>query len=201
MGYDPKDIPSPFPNTLVPEAGKRMQGLQHARDDAIAAHEIARQYMINRDGRGVPSFKEGDSVWVSTKNLLRTTDNRKFQPRRTGPFLVAKKLGRQTYELVLEDEWKNIHNSFDITLLKAHEENEIHGPNFIQPPPETVEGHDEYEVETIVAHQNDKRYTGGIKFKVRWKGYSSASDTFIDAEDLGNAREVLDEYKKRHNLP
>ena len=48
---------------------------------------------------------------------------------------------------------RQIHNVFHATLLKPYRENEIYGENFIEPPPELVEGEEVYEVETIYNHR------------------------------------------------
>ena len=38
---------------------------------------------------------------------------------------------------------------FHIRLLMPYKETEAHGPNFMHPPPDLVEGSEEYEVEKI----------------------------------------------------
>ena len=37
-----------------------------------------------------------------------------------------------------------------IDLLTPYQETNIHGPNFVQPPPDLVDGEEEYEVEEIL---------------------------------------------------
>ena len=46
MGSNPKAIPTTFPKTNVPEAEERIQDLQKAHDEALAAHELAQQQMM-----------------------------------------------------------------------------------------------------------------------------------------------------------
>ena len=55
-------------------------------------------------------------------------------------------LGPLTYQLKLPFTWQ-IHNVFHAVLLCPYIENEIHGANFPQPPPELLEGEEVYEVE------------------------------------------------------
>jgi hypothetical protein len=46
----------------------------------------------------------------------------------------------------LPKQWK-IHNVFHADLITPYKETELHGPNFTQPPPDLVNGEEEYEVE------------------------------------------------------
>jgi hypothetical protein len=64
---------------------------------------------------------------------------------------------------------------FHANLITPYKEMELHGPNFTRPPPDLVDGEEEYEVEKVI----DKKKMGrGHKtyYLVKWKGYS-ASET------------------------
>jgi len=53
----------------------------------------------------------------------------------------------------------------------------------------------EYEVEKILSKR--KRY-GKIEYFVRWKGYTAEEDTWEKEENLGNAREAVEDYKREY---
>jgi hypothetical protein len=53
------------------------------------------------------------------------------------------------YQLALPKQWK-IHNVFHAGLLSPYKETEEHGPNFEEPPPDLIDGKEEYEVKSIV---------------------------------------------------
>src|SRR5260370_17164723 len=66
------------------------------------------------------SFKEGEEVWLSTKNLkLPKGIIRKLSNRNTGPFNINEVVSPTTYKLALPDAW-NIHPVFHISLLKKY---------------------------------------------------------------------------------
>src|SRR5215472_17241092 len=69
MGYKPIDIPLAFEKTNIPSIENRLQELQHAQNEAKAAHELARQRMTERSNRGFTPFQKGDQVWLEGKNL------------------------------------------------------------------------------------------------------------------------------------
>jgi hypothetical protein len=49
-------------------------------------------------------------------------------------------------------QWR-IHPVFHTTLLSPYRENDVHGLNFINPPPDLVDGEEEQEIEAIVSHR------------------------------------------------
>ena len=53
------------------------------------------------------------------------------------------------YQVEIPKHWK-IHNVFHTNLITPYKETELHGPNFTQPPPDLVDGEEEYEVEKII---------------------------------------------------
>jgi len=48
IGYEPKDIPFTFDRTNAPTVEQRVKTLHEARNEAAAAHELARQKMAER---------------------------------------------------------------------------------------------------------------------------------------------------------
>ena len=154
--------------------------------------------MAERVTRGWKPFVKGQKVWLEAKNLRIQTTSRKLTPKREGPFTIIDVLGPLTYRLVLPKTWK-IHNVFHATLLTPYKENDTHGPNFPQPPAELVDGEDEFEVEAIVGHRQN-RARRRHEFLIKWKGWPTAENTWEPTSHLTNASQLLKEYKTRHNL-
>ena len=69
MGFNPLMIPIAYPKTNVPSTQERLLLLQEARKEAQAAHELARQKMMERITRGFKPFKKGEKVWLESKYL------------------------------------------------------------------------------------------------------------------------------------
>ena len=74
---------------------------------------------------------------------------RKLLMKRTGPFEIEKVISRTAYRLRIPQNWK-IHPVFHASLLTSYKETMEHGPNFPRPPPDLINGDEEYEVD--VAH-------------------------------------------------
>ena len=62
--------------------------------------------------------------------------------------------------------------------------------------PIEVEEVEEWEVEKIL---NKRKIRGVEKYLVWWKGFIAESDIWEKRENLGNAREAVEEFEKRMN--
>ena len=111
-------------------------------------------------------------------------------------FEISEVLGPLTHQLKLPEQWK-IHSVFHATLLSPYKENKTHGPNYLKPLPDLIDGHQEYEVEEINAH---RRQGGSHIYLAKWKGYSTAENTWEPEQNLTNAQDILLTYKRRHQL-
>jgi hypothetical protein len=95
-------------------------------------------------------FIVGSKVWLEATNLkLPSNLIPKLAPRRYGPFEVITQVSKVAYKLSLPSHWK-IHNVFYASLLTPYCETQQHGPNFLEPPPDIIEGEPEWEVKRIL---------------------------------------------------
>ena len=100
--------------------------------------------------------------------------------------------GAVAYQLKLPSEMK-IHDVFHIDLLLPYKETEEYGPGYMRPPPDLIEGEEEYEVESI----RDIRCKGRSRkheYLVHWKGYPALDDSWVSQDDL-NAPKLLKEFQ------
>jgi hypothetical protein len=127
-------------------------------------------------------FSIGENVWLEGTNLkLPANLTSKLSPRQYGPFKVVAIISPITYQIKLPPHWK-IHDVFHASLLTCYQEME-HGPNFIEPPPDIIEGEPEWEFKQILKSrlfgQNKK-----CQYFIRWKGYSPSHDSWVDELDI-----------------
>jgi hypothetical protein len=135
----------------VPEVTRRKSWLERARLRAQAAIRNARKVVELRTARkkgrrSYKEFEEGDRVWLEGTNLRLSHPTAKLAPRRYGPFKIKKKISPIVFQLELPKHW-TIHDVFHASLLTPYRETEEHGRNYLEPPPEQIEGEDEFEVD------------------------------------------------------
>ena len=172
-----------------------MKTLLQNREEALAAHELARSRIADRRKSKFTPFKKGDKVWLDSRNL-KTVYHKKMKPKREGPFEITEVLGPVTYRLRLPNSWR-IHNVFHATLLRSYKENTVYGQNFNKPPPELVEGEEVYEIETILNHRKRGR---GYQYYVKWRGYPISDASWEPEYLFSDDGETLQQYKRRHHL-
>jgi Chromo (CHRromatin Organisation MOdifier) domain len=157
------------------------------REEALAAHELARTTIANwKQSKFIP-FKKNQKVWLDTRNL-RMSHHKKIAPKWEGPFKIDEVLGPVTYQLKLSESWK-IHNVFHATLLRPYIENKVYGNNYPRPLPELEEV---YKVEIIFKHQRRGR---GYQYYVKWKGYSITEATWENKSAFSNDGNMIQLYK------
>ena len=151
IGYEPQALPDITNKTDLPAVEKRLNELTKARDKASIAHELARQTMKSQIQSKFTPFIVGDRVWLEARNLKRNVINPKFATKREGPFKIIKVLSSLSYQLEILKSWR-IHPVFHTSLLTPYKENDVHGPNYPQPPPDLINREEEYEIECILKH-------------------------------------------------
>jgi hypothetical protein len=179
MGYHPRadwiSTPSPLPQVTL-----HLEQLKQARDTAQQLMIKAQQSWVKH--RDTPKYKKGDQVWLEGRNLRISQPTAKLAPRRHGLFKVIKVLSPVSYQLALPTQW-SIHPVFHIDLLTPYRETITHGPNYQRPPPDLVNGEEEYSVEKIL----DSRKFGRrwrLQYLVKWEGYPDSDNMWVDKDDI-----------------
>jgi hypothetical protein len=79
-GKAPVAIPTMFRNTKFPSVAKRFKNLVTSREEALAAHELARSHMVERIKSNFVPFKKGQMVWLNLRHL-KTNYHKKMAPK------------------------------------------------------------------------------------------------------------------------
>ena len=193
MGYSPRaEI---FDVTLsIPTVALQLRDWKNAREEAQKLIIKAQKKWAK--GK-VPEqrYQAGDQVWLEGRNLWIDRPSAKLAPKRHGPFKITKVLSPIMYQLELPPQWK-IHDVFHADLLTPYRKTELHGPNFTKPPPDLIDGEEEYEIEEVL--QSRKHGRGHkIQYLVKWKGYPDSENQWVDWDDL-HADEALADFKRKN---
>ncbi|KAF8692124.1 hypothetical protein RHS03_08643, partial [Rhizoctonia solani] len=188
--WEPSLTPSSVP-TNVPEANDLATHREAQWREIEAALRLSKTQMTARETGEPPEFEIGEEVWLDAKNVKLKTLSPKLTKQRLGPFKVIEKISNQAYRLELPPTMR-IHNVFYVGLLSKVKRDKKHSFEN-RPPPVTVDGEEEYEVEGIT---DAKEWNGKWFFQVKWKGYGSEENTWEPQENLKNAEKILEKYEK-----
>jgi hypothetical protein len=189
MGYNPRadwiDRPSPIPQVVL-----QIQQFKEARERAQQSMIKAQRPWVKH--KDTPKFQLGDLVWLEGRNLRTVQPTAKLVPKRHGLFKVIQVMSAVNYRLKLPMQW-SIHPVFHIDLLTPYHEMSMHSANYQRPPPDLVDGEEEYEVETVLASRcfgHGKK----LQYLVKWKGYLDSDNQWINKEDVF-ADDAIREFK------
>lgn len=191
-GYEPQWHPElPSDNiATAPEARDLADIIKEIRDECLAMLEH-HFHLPHSETR----FNKGDYVWLLATNIKSRRPAKKLDDKKMGPFEISEVLSDYAYRLILPATLK-IHNVFHAKLLSPYKHNKNFHRNQPRPPPEvTEEGEEEYEVEKILTWVQDDK---GLRYWVRWKGYSSQDDTEECAEKFADMHKLMEDFLKRN---
>ena len=134
-------------------------------------------------------FAVGEWVLVDRRNLtVKAGNNRSLTHKWIGPYQVIKVLGCHAYKLDLP-KGICIHNVVHTILLKLF--NKYDGDDEMQINDEADELF--FEVEKIL---DSKRFGKIVKYRIRWKGYTEADDTWQPITSLQSVMDMVRAFHK-----
>ena len=137
----------------------------------------------NRKRKMAPLLKEGNKVYLLTKNLkINRKRSKKLNHVRVELFFIKNVKGRINYELNFSVDVK-IFLVFHISMLES-----THSKTSIQTTFRYKSQEDqEYEVERILQQQ-------GQRYLVKWKGYLTSKNTWKSRQNLTNCQQAFHDF-------
>jgi len=173
---------------------ERMKKIQEKAKAVLGkAQEEMKKFANRRRGKR-EEYKVEDLVLLSTKDLkwqMKGKRSEKLTERFVGPYKVKEIVSSNMIELELPKSIK-IHPVVNISRVQLYKP-QVEGQKKIPPKLVIIEREEEFEVEKIL---NKRMVRGKEKFLVRWKGYIIEEDTWENRENLKNAKELVEEFKK-----
>ena len=84
-----------------------------------------------------------------------------------------------------------------VNLIMPYKETELHGPNFTRPPPDLVDGEEEYKVEKVIdVKQIGKKHKW--HYLIKWKGYPTSDNSWEPENNVQGSKKLIEEFWKRN---
>jgi len=191
MGFD---IRKKGKNEKAKEFAREMKERHEEARAALVRAQEEMKRQADRNKKEAEGYRVGDKVLISTKDFLMELKKRvtkKLREKFIGPYVVKKVGSENIVELELPASLK-IQLVVNVRRIVKYRE-QVEGKKKILPPPVKVASEKEYEVEEILDMQERR---GKIKYLVKWKEYTVEENTWEGLENLKNAREKIEEFKK-----
>ena len=148
-------------------------------------------WVKNRD---TPKYKVGDQVWLEGRHLHTNQPTAKLVPKRHGPFQIVQVMSPVNYRLQLPTQW-SIHDVFHTDLLTPYCEMPTHGANYQHPPPDLVDGMEEFKVEKVL---DSRQYGRGhkLQYLIKWKGYPNLDNQWVNWDDATESLDAIWDFKQ-----
>ena len=203
-GYHPrctlKVTSSDDDRTVNPAAENLLEKLKTIHSDLrehLQAAQTAYKAQYDKHVKDTPSYKVGDLVWLSRKNINTTRPTKKFDYRRLGLYKILEVIreSKLAFKLELPHQMK-IHPVFHASLLHPYRPNTIPGRTQPPPPHVEIEGHEEYEVKEIL---DSRIRRNRLEYYIDWEGYLPSERTWEPAEDVRNAATAVKDFHTRNS--
>ena len=177
-----------------PEFTETIQAIQENCRASITLAQAYQESYANEKRLPTPRFQTGDSVFLSLKNIATARPTVKLNNLRAGPYKITTMKTPLVAKLDLPATLSRLDNNFHVSLLRPAYEG-FPSQQQDRPPPVELgdDSGDFYELEEILDTRIRHRKRG---YLIRWTGYADA--TWEKEENLGEAGEALEDFKKKY---
>jgi len=141
-----------------------------------------------------PSFSPSNMAYLDSKDIQTTRPSKKLSHCHLGPYPVKRRVGKYAYHLALPPPMRRLHPVFNVVKLSP-DDPIIGRHQNPPPPPELVDGKEEYVVEKIL---NSRMFRWRLQYLVKWEGYGIEGNTWEYSENLNHAPEKVTEFHNKN---
>jgi hypothetical protein len=176
------------------------EDLQKAKQNIFTAQKRQARYADEHRRLG-EDYKVGERVMLTTSDLKHHSG--KLSSKYVGPFQILSVSPDKTVELDLPSSMSAKHHKFHISKVKLYKPATMDFPDRVQldrPPPELVDGGEEYEVEELIGKRHRKVGRGRVvEYLVKWRGYGMSECSWEKEGNLIHSPELIDTFESQQD--
>ena len=190
----PMDLLLPTEKQGVADLTRKIHKALESVKERLVKSQERQRVQANRRRRDV-KYAIGDKVLLDSRLFrAKLPELQKLLPPYMGPFVITAVPGPVNVVLDLPEQLRTM-RVVHVSRLKPFHETMRFGDRGAQPSFELIDGEPEWEIDVLLAR---KKVYGRYYYLVHWKGYDHCEDAWIREEFLGNARELVRDYDRRH---
>ena len=138
------------------------------------------------------TYNIGDKVYLNMKYIKSTRPSKKLDNKYYGPVEVEMPVGKQAYRLKLPAGFRNVHNTFHVSLLEpCTHDRELNS----RPGPMEVDGDEHWEVQEVL---DSKLHYHKLMYLVRWVGFPESDDQWLYPDAMDACQELISDFHKHY---
>ena len=189
--------PTLFPSQEQEVSVQRCKRTWRVRRTSLVRAAARMKEQADRRTRPAPTYRVGQRLWLSTKDIPIRGGTRKLAPWYVGLFTVTHVISPPAVRLRLPSTMRCIHPTFHVSRIKPALTHALSSAPATPPPPRVIGGGETFTVNELM---DCRRRGRGLQYLVDWEGYGPEHRVWTPARFILD-KDLIRDYHRTHPMP